>query len=105
MKTRVDKPEDIYAQVRGIPPDLFVYFDDLNWRSVGSVGHGALHTFENDTGPDDANHDWHGICIMSGPGIPARGLVPDMTLMDMAPTMLKLLGVPARADMSGRALI
>ena len=38
------------------PPDLFVYFGDLRWRSVGTVGTGQIHTFENDTGPDDANH-------------------------------------------------
>jgi len=35
-------------------------FWELSWRSVGSIGHNSVITFENDTGPDDANHDTHG---------------------------------------------
>ena len=39
--TRVLKPEDLYRTVRGAaPPDLFVYFGNLRWRSVGTVGTG-----------------------------------------------------------------
>jgi len=26
---------------------------------------GGIYTFENDTGPDEANHDWHGIFVLS----------------------------------------
>ena len=72
--TRVLKPEELYRTVRGAaPPDLFVYFGDLRWRSVGTVGTGAIHTFENDTGPDDANHAHDGLLIVAGPGIAPRG--------------------------------
>ena len=40
--TRVLKPEELYRTVRGAaPPDLFVYFGDLRWRSVGTVGTGS----------------------------------------------------------------
>ncbi len=67
MGTVVRKPEDIYREVNNIPPDLLVYLGNLAWRSVGSVGLGRLHTFENDTGPDDANHDWEGIFILWDP--------------------------------------
>jgi predicted AlkP superfamily phosphohydrolase/phosphomutase len=105
MNTRADKPQDVYSQVRGVPPDLFVYFDDLNWRSVGSVGTGAIYTFENDTGPDDANHDWNGIFIASGPGIEKRGHTPQMSIIDVAPTMLSLLGAPAPQDMQGGSML
>ncbi len=62
------KPEEIYSEARRIPPDLIVYFGNLSWRSVGSIGLGSILTFENDTGPDDANHDTHGIFIMKGQG-------------------------------------
>ena len=38
------------------------------WRSVGTVGgEEGIHTFENDTGPDDANHAQDGLMIMAGP--------------------------------------
>jgi predicted AlkP superfamily phosphohydrolase/phosphomutase len=63
MRTRVFRPERTYRAVTRIAPDMMVYFDDLYWRSVGSVGYGTIHTFENDTGPDDANHAEYGVYI------------------------------------------
>ena len=65
--TRVLRPEELYSEVNGIPPDLFVYFGDLRWRSIGTVGWNRIHFHENDTGPDDANHAPYGILI-SRPG-------------------------------------
>ena len=41
--TEVYKPQDIYRKVRNVPPDLIVYWGDLNWRSVGSFGHGGFY--------------------------------------------------------------
>ncbi|MCD6142143.1 alkaline phosphatase family protein [Candidatus Bipolaricaulota bacterium] len=65
--TRVLRPEELYSEVNGIPPDLFVYFGDLRWRSIGTIGWNRIHFHENDTGPDDANHAPYGILI-SRPG-------------------------------------
>jgi predicted AlkP superfamily phosphohydrolase/phosphomutase len=62
--SRAYRPEEIYKKdIRGIPPDLTVYFGDLSWRSVGSLGLNGIHSFENDTGPDEANHDWKAIFL------------------------------------------
>jgi predicted AlkP superfamily phosphohydrolase/phosphomutase len=61
--TRVLWPEEIYREVRGIAPDLLVYFGDLRFRSIGTVGWGEVHLRGNDTGPDDANHAPYGILI------------------------------------------
>ena len=36
MSTRVLRPADTYRTVRGDPPDLMVYFDDLSWRAAGA---------------------------------------------------------------------
>ena len=56
--------------MNGVAPDLLVYFGDLAWRAVGTVGGDeGIHTFENDTGPDDANHAQDGLLIMAGPGV------------------------------------
>jgi predicted AlkP superfamily phosphohydrolase/phosphomutase len=102
--TVVHKPEDLYRAVRGIaPPDLFVYFGDLRWRSVGTIG-GPIHTFENDTGPDDANHAPNGLIMVSGPGVPALGPVPGMQLMDVTPTVLRLFGLDVPDDVQGRPI-
>jgi hypothetical protein len=45
-----------------------VYFGDLEWRSVGTLGMATdgVFTYENDTGPDGANHDKKGVFVMRG---------------------------------------
>jgi len=101
--TRVHRPEDLWVERRGIPPDLVVYFGDLGWRSNGTVGGGAVHTFENDTGPDDANHARDGLCIAAGPGL-ATGRRSDLHLYDVAPTILECFGLRSDGGMGGRAM-
>jgi predicted AlkP superfamily phosphohydrolase/phosphomutase len=102
--TRVFRPEDVYPEVRNVAPDLIVYFGDLAWRSVGSIGGGKVLTYENDTGPDDANHAQHGIFIMRDPDSAPRGRVEGIDILDCAPTMLTLMGAPVPADMRGKKL-
>lgn len=95
------RPEQIYRQVNNIAPDLIVYFGDLNWRSVGSLGLNRVITFENDTGPDDANHAQQGLYIYYHPHQRGQGLAPRQHLMDVAPTVLDLAGVDIPGDMQG----
>lgn len=107
--TRVVAPGDVYARLENIAPDLLVFFGDLYWRSVGSVGAGAVHTRDNDTGPDGANHDWDGIFVMTegrdlrrGDG--EGGRIEGLRLTDVAPTLLDAFGMPAPAGMRGQAV-
>jgi len=102
--TVVHRPEEIYRKCNGVPPDLLTYFGNLDWRSVGSVGMGSIWTYENDTGPDDANHDWHGIFIRRSPGRSGRGEVQGLRLFDMAPTILQDFGLPIPGDMIGKII-
>jgi predicted AlkP superfamily phosphohydrolase/phosphomutase len=97
-------PEELYAEVRGVPPDLLVYFGDLAWRSVGSVGHGAIHTFTNDTGPDDANHDHHGVFLARDDALAGRGRLEGLRLYDICPTILDRLGLPIPGGIVGRVI-
>ena len=101
------RPEDIYRRINGVAPDLLVYFGDLDWRSVGAVGMGGIHTFENDTGPDEANHDWHGIFVLAtaGAAAPLSGRLADVSIYDVAPTLLRLLGQPVPDGLLGRSLL
>lgn len=102
LDTRVPRPEEVYPVVTGVAPDLMIYFDDLRWRSVGSVGLDDIYTFDNDTGPDDANHARHGIFILWNAGIRAPGQrLAGLQLMDVAPTVLAQLGLAVPADMEG----
>jgi predicted AlkP superfamily phosphohydrolase/phosphomutase len=107
MNTLAVRPEDVYSEVRGVPPDLFVYFGNLSWRSVGSIWPDApesIYTFENDTGPDDANHDWHGIFIMRDAAGEKSLQAEGLNLKDVAPTVLSLLGVQVPGDMEGKVI-
>jgi predicted AlkP superfamily phosphohydrolase/phosphomutase len=101
--TRAFRPHELWREQRGIPPDLIVYFGDLGWRSNGSVGVGRHWTYDNDTGPDDANHDRDGVCVICGPGVPA-GKRDDLEIYDIAPTILARTGIAGAAGMRGRAL-
>ncbi len=65
--TKAYRPEQLYPQVNGEPPDLIVYLDNLSWRSAGTIGWPTNHLRENDRGPDDAVHDWHGIYVVYDP--------------------------------------
>lgn len=104
MGTVVYKPEEIYRELRNVPPDLIAYFGDLYWRSVGSVGHRTLYVQENDTGPDDCNHAQFGAFILAAPGSPLSGETEGARLLDMAPTLLDLGGYDLPPTMQGRAL-
>lgn len=105
--SRAYRPEELYRECRGIPPDLIVYFGNMDWRSVGAVGLRTIHTFENDTGPDDANHDWHGIFIMRSPQMARqpRGELQALSIFDVAPTILDLFALETPPDMIGRSLL
>ena len=100
-KNRVYKPEDLYPVCNGNPPDLIVYFDDLCWRSAGTIGHGTLYLPENDLGPDDAVHDYDGIFIFYDPKRKI-GRKIDVNILDIAPTILKSLNLPIPSQMEGK---
>jgi predicted AlkP superfamily phosphohydrolase/phosphomutase len=102
--TVAHRPEELYAERNGIPPDLLVYFGDLFWRSVGQVGTGTVHVLENDTGPDDANHAPEGLYVIVAEGVQS-GPGEERELRDIAPTLLTLLGEEVPAEMEGRSLV
>jgi predicted AlkP superfamily phosphohydrolase/phosphomutase len=104
LGTKALQPRDLYRQVNGVAPDLLTYFGGLRWRSVGMIGSGAIHTFENDTGPDEANHAEEGLFVLAGPGVPASHHCRGAQLMDIAPTLLQLFGLEIPKDMQGKAL-
>jgi predicted AlkP superfamily phosphohydrolase/phosphomutase len=90
MGNRALKPEEIYTEQKGVAPDLIVIFGELRWRSVGSLGHGSTYTFENDTGPDEANHAEQGIFIMNNAPGRVTGHKEGLHLWDVHSTILDL---------------
>jgi predicted AlkP superfamily phosphohydrolase/phosphomutase len=105
LNSLVFKPKEIYNSVRNIAPDLIVHFGGLLWRSIGSVGHNAIHVQENDTGPDSCNHAQYGMFILNAPNCPAAGEYEGAHLLDIAPTLLDLAGYEIPETMQGRSLV
>ena len=102
--TKVFKPEEIYPQNNGDPPDLMVYFDDLYWRSAGTIGHNTLYLPENDTGPDDAVHAEDGVYILYDPR-KKLGKELNASIFDIAPSILHLMGLEIPGDMRGQSIL
>jgi len=101
--TKVYTPEEIYPNGIEDYPDLTVYFDDLSWRSAGTLGYDSYYLPENDKGPDDAVHSHYGVFLYYDPKQNLGGKeIKDISLLDFAPTVLKVMRIPVPEDMEGR---
>lgn len=100
MGNKIYKPEDLYEEITGDPPDLLGFFGDLSWRPGGTLGHNKLYIHENDTGPDDGVHDWNGIYAIYDPKNP-QSKRQDQSIYDIAPTVLNMFDINVPKDMKG----
>jgi predicted AlkP superfamily phosphohydrolase/phosphomutase len=107
MSNEVYEPEEIYGTAVGDKPDLMVYFDNLNWRSAGTVGHISPYLTESDKGPDDSVHSMEGIFMMYNPKRNLHGKeLRSLHIEDIGPTLLRVYGLDYgdAANMDGRVL-
>jgi predicted AlkP superfamily phosphohydrolase/phosphomutase len=70
------------------------------------VGSGKVHSKENDTGPDGANHNWDGIFLMAegkalGKGTSNPRPLEALRLYDVAPTILEAFRISPFPQMQG----
>lgn len=106
MNTRALRPQEIFTGPHvDEAPDLLVYLDDLYWRAGQNIGNDSLYSFDTEIGPDDAVHDYDGVFVLSVPGGQRGERLGGLHLMDVAPTVLNLLGIPIPADFEGRSII
>ena len=102
MNTRALKPEEVYAgRYVQKAPDLLVFFGDLSWRATEDIGHDSIYGFETELGPDDAVHSQYGIFICSDCETKRGERLEGLRLVDGAPTILSLMGLPIPEDMEG----
>lgn len=105
MGNRALKPEETYVATNGVPPDLIVIFGELRWRSLGSLGHGSVYSFENDTGLDEANHAEQGIFIMTGAPGQDTGRKDGLHLWDVHSTILDVFGLEPAQGALGTSVL
>ena len=116
-----DVSEEDFDLYREVMTAVYRYQDLLLGRIIKLAGPGATivivsdHGFHSDElrpsprlrlGPETPVlwHRTHGIFCMAGPGLRRDELVHGARLLDVAPTVLALFGLPAGQDMSGRVL-
>jgi predicted AlkP superfamily phosphohydrolase/phosphomutase len=100
--TIVRKPDELYPEVKGNPPDLMAFFGDLYYRSISSVGYNKYITDENDTGPDDAMHDYNGVFVLKNSNNAKK--LQNLNIKDVAPTILDYFGITPPQDMEGKVI-
>jgi predicted AlkP superfamily phosphohydrolase/phosphomutase len=84
-----------------LAPDLVVHLDS----DVCAMGYGELHgTVWAEAGGLQGYHRMHGICVASGPGIRAGQTFAPVHMVDIAPTLLHLMGIADRDGLEGRVL-
>ncbi|MCA9607427.1 MAG: alkaline phosphatase family protein [Myxococcales bacterium] len=103
LRAEAHRPAELYRATNGLPPDLLVFFGDLDYRSLGTVG-GEVLVREDDRGPDGCNHDWDGIVIAAGPAIASRGELARRSIHDVGPTVLRSLGLATPEGWLGSAI-
>ncbi|MFH1415728.1 MAG: alkaline phosphatase family protein [Elusimicrobiota bacterium] len=102
--TSVYTPDEIYPEASGKKPELMVFWDDLYWRSAGTVGHDTMYLRENDTGPDDGVHDWNGIIMGYRKGWNRNVQLEDTSILDIFPTVLRFLETESGFNGKGRII-
>jgi predicted AlkP superfamily phosphohydrolase/phosphomutase len=70
----------------------------------GFAGHTGYEGFDGDVAVGTQMHRKQGIIFMSGPGMAAGRTIEGATVLDVAPTILALFGLPVPRDMDGRPL-
>lgn len=101
---RVYEADELYHGPQAhLAPDLTVVLGDWRYRTIGLHDFATNRVISPAFGPT-GDHRMEGVIIAAGPAI-RPGAVPEgATLLDIAPTLLHILGVPVPADMDGRVL-
>ncbi|WP_422014817.1 alkaline phosphatase family protein [Roseateles sp.] len=108
---------DLYEPLCGVMNAVYEFHDQMLGRLVELAGpdahvmivsdHGFLNGASRPT-QTISPEQWHrpfGTLLLAGPGIRKDATLPGATLLDIAPTVLTLFGLPVGRDMEGRVLV
>jgi predicted AlkP superfamily phosphohydrolase/phosphomutase len=98
LDTKIFYPEKTYNEVNGIPPDIFVYFDDLSFRSVGTVGHEKIWVYESGDASDTSSHSSIGVFIYNDPSKKGDGKLSDLDITNIFKIILNAYGISCGND-------
>jgi predicted AlkP superfamily phosphohydrolase/phosphomutase len=67
----------------------------------GTVGGEPMRSFVTRAESSSGEHDWQGVFLARGPGVETGRRLEELSLLDVAPTLLALVGIPKAEDMTG----
>jgi len=106
MIKKVYRKEELYhGPMLKKAPDLTFSIGDLRYDSSVKFGLGMKEVFGPPEFEDSGTHRREGIFIASGKLIEKGYKIKKVQLVDIAPTVLYLLGIPIPMDMDGKVLI
>lgn len=84
-------------------PDLFFFTRDMKYKAMGLTDFGSNNVFDELYGTH-AHHHMNGLFILRGLGVRQGEQVEGARLIDLAPTIYALMGVPIPRDVDGKVL-
>ena len=108
LNTQIFKRDDIqFGPYVKQGPDMFIYFDECRFASSDAVGYGKgkIHSTDTSKGPDYAAHSPYGYFCMAGSRITAKGKIEGVSLLNIAPTVLDVIGLPIPREMERPSLL
>jgi predicted AlkP superfamily phosphohydrolase/phosphomutase len=101
---RVYERDELYDGPHArLAPDLTVVLGDWRYRTIGLHDFTTHQVISPAFGPT-GDHRMEGVLVAAGPPFRPGAVPQGATLLDVAPTLLHLLGVPVPDDMDGRVL-
>ncbi len=108
LNTQVWKRDDIYfGPYAKYGPDLFMSFNKGRLGTSELLGHSRenIYSFDITKYPYDVAHSLYGYFVINGLGIPANGEIKEMSLLNVAPTILDALGLPIPKNMEKPSIL
>ncbi len=108
LNTQVFKRDDIqFGPYVKYGPDMFVYFDECRFATSDLVGYGKgkIYSIDLPQGPDYATHSPYGYFCMAGSRIPAKGKIESISLLNIAPTVLDVIGLTIPREMERPSIL
>jgi predicted AlkP superfamily phosphohydrolase/phosphomutase len=95
--------EDLYGGPHtASAPDIVIDWKDMEYWSYDVITGGRKIVSPN-LETRSGGHRMNGIFVAAGPGV-RQGAAVEANVVDVAPTVLRLLGLPSQLNMDGRAL-
>ena len=108
LNTQVFRRDDIhFGPYAKYGPDIFISFDEYRWGVSENAGYGKekLYSYATGNRRDDAAHGLYGYFCLAGPDIPQKGEISRVSLLNIAPTVLDLMGMDIPYEMEGASIL